>query len=175
MKQVAAEELKFAADAESIFFVEMQVVKNVEMKIEDGLRFPASVGELSASKCLSNREKPIGNAFHGGDDYGDAGRPRGRADETRGMEHAVGAEKRAAAKLKRDDFLRLRPRGFLVHRGAPFCGAAFREYFFLNVFETHDPGSWFCSKCHRGGFLEGALKKKPTARFASGGGLETFC
>jgi hypothetical protein len=98
-------------------------------------------------------------------------------DKTRGVEHAR-TEQRAAAKFEGDDVQRLSsdPTGAsvtFVQRG----GAAFRCYFFVHIFEAHDLRSLLSVTAKRSTLasLEGAEKKKPTARFASGGGLETFC
>jgi hypothetical protein len=49
---------------------------------------------------MSDGEKMIGDALHGGDDHDDAGSFRGVANKARGVEHTIGTEKRAAAELE---------------------------------------------------------------------------
>jgi hypothetical protein len=102
MKEIASEELQFAADTKVIVFTEIQIVKNIEVKIEDEFGFAAGVGELAIGERAGDREQMIGDTLHGGDDDGDAGFLNSGANEACGVEHAVGAEKRAAAELERD-------------------------------------------------------------------------
>ncbi len=93
VKQIASQELQLAADAEVIVLVELQIVKHIEVEIQEELGFAAGVREFAIGECTSNGKKMIGDALHGGDDHGDAGRLRGGANESRGMEHAVRTEK----------------------------------------------------------------------------------
>jgi hypothetical protein len=60
------------------------------------------------------------------------------------MEHAVRAEKRAAAKLEGDELPGIQIR--LVRKGRAGTqrgGAGFGCSFFLHIFETHGLRSWF--------------------------------
>jgi len=92
VKKIAAEELQFAADAKVIVVAEMEIVKHVEMKIEDELGFTAGVREFAIGESAGNGEKMIGDALHGGNDDDDTGGLRGGVDKTGGMEHAFRAE-----------------------------------------------------------------------------------
>jgi hypothetical protein len=47
VKQIASQELQFAADAKVRVFTEVQVVEHIEVKIQDELCFAAGVGEFS--------------------------------------------------------------------------------------------------------------------------------
>src|SRR4029077_18873519 len=138
MKKVACQELQLAADAKVIVVSELQIVKHVEVKIQDEFGFAAGVGEFAFGKRAGDGEEMIGDTLHGGDDDGDAGSLRGGADETCGMEHAIGAEKRAAAELERDDVAGMLedPAGGM-HAMVQSGGAAFAYDIFLNIFETH--------------------------------------
>jgi hypothetical protein len=95
--------LQLSADAKATVLVEKQIVKHVEVKVQDELGFAAGVREFGIGKSPSDGKKMIGDALHGGDDYGDAGCLRGGANEACGMEHTAGTEERTAAKLEGDD------------------------------------------------------------------------
>jgi hypothetical protein len=103
MKQIAAQELQLAADAKATVLVEKQIVKHVEVKVQDELGFAATVREFAIGESASDGKKMISDALHGGDDHGDAGCLRGGANEACGMEHAFRTEERTAAKLEGDD------------------------------------------------------------------------
>jgi hypothetical protein len=81
---------------------ELQIVKHIKVKVQDEFGFAAGMRELATCESAGNRQEMIGDALHGGDDHGDAGGPRGGANETCGMEHAVRTEKRTAAELEGD-------------------------------------------------------------------------
>ena len=103
VKQIASQELQFAAHAKVILIAEPQIVKHIEVKIQNELCLATGVRKLASGESVRDREKMVGDAFHGGDDDDDAGGPRGSANEACGMEHAVGAKKRTAAELECDD------------------------------------------------------------------------
>ncbi len=103
MKKVASQELQLAADAEAFLVAELQIVKHIEVKIQNQLGFVAGMRELAARESASNGKEMVGDALHGGDDHGDIGCLRRGANEACGMEHAVSTEKRTAAKLESDD------------------------------------------------------------------------
>jgi hypothetical protein len=103
VEKIVPQELKLAADAEILIVREVQIVENIEMETEDDFGFAAGVGELAIGEGASDGQKMIGDALHGGDDHGDVGSLRCRANEACGMEHAVRAKKRAAAKLAGED------------------------------------------------------------------------
>jgi hypothetical protein len=73
----------------------------VERQNEFG--FAAGVGKLSINESSRDGQKMIGDTLHSGDDHGDMRRQRSGANETRGVEHAIGTEKRGAAELESDD------------------------------------------------------------------------
>jgi hypothetical protein len=58
------------------------------------------MGELAIGESASNGKEMIGDALHGGDHHGDAGCPRGGANKTCSMQHAVCTDKRTAAELE---------------------------------------------------------------------------
>jgi hypothetical protein len=103
VKKVTAQELQLVADAEVRILGEMQIVKHIDVKIQKEFSLAAGVHELAIGERVSDGEKMIGDALHGGNDHGDAGSFRGGANEARGVEHAIGAKKRAAAELEGDD------------------------------------------------------------------------
>jgi hypothetical protein len=139
VKKIGAEKLEFTADAEPIVFFEMQIAQDIEVEFQEIFDFAAGVDEFSIGESASDGKKMIGDAFHRGDDDGDVRDGRGGADETRGVEHALRTEKRAAAEFEGDDVKRSRaaPPGAMIaidQRG----GAAFRWRFFVHIFEAHD-------------------------------------
>jgi len=88
MKKVAAQELQLAADAKvrilsgrdqsgGTALAKTEIVKHVEVKIQEQLGFAAGVSELAIGERVSDGEKMIGDALHGRDDHGDAGSFRG--------------------------------------------------------------------------------------------------
>lgn len=93
VKKIASQELQLAADAKAIVFAEVQIVKHIEMQIEDELGFAACLREFAICESARNGQKMIGNALHGGNDDGDTGGQSGGVNKARGMEHAVRAEK----------------------------------------------------------------------------------
>jgi len=103
VKKIGAEKLEFTADAEPIVFFEMQIAQDIEVEFQEIFDFAAGVDEFSIGESASDGKKMIGDAFHRGDDDGDVRDGRGGADETRGVEHALCTEKRAAAKFEGDD------------------------------------------------------------------------
>jgi len=103
MNKISAQVLQLAAHAKVRVLVEMEIVKHAEVKIQKEFGFAAGMREFAINERASDGEKMIGDALHGGDDHGDAGSLRGGANETRGMEHAIGAKKRAAAELEGND------------------------------------------------------------------------
>jgi hypothetical protein len=106
---------------------QLQIVKHIEVKIEDQFGFAAGMCELAIGESASNGKEMIGDALHGGDDRGDAGCPRGGANKTRSMEHAVCTEKRTAAELEGDYVPALLARGAgEMHSLAQLSGASFR-------------------------------------------------
>src|SRR6266478_6581227 len=163
VKKIGAEKLELPANAESVVFLKLQIAQDIEVERQEVFDFAAGVDEFSIGESAGDGEKMIGDALHGGDDDGDVRDGRGATDETRGMEHALRAEKRASAKFKGDDVQRLRadPAGAyaaFVQRG----GAAFRGYFFVHIFEAHDLRS-----------LLSVTAKLSTFRWSvSGGGLK---
>jgi len=54
MKQIAAQELQLAADAKATVLVEKQIVKYVEVKVQDELGFAASVREFAIGESASD-------------------------------------------------------------------------------------------------------------------------
>ena len=71
VEKIASQELQLAADAKVIAFPEAQILKHIEMKIEDELGFAASVRKFAIGKSTGNREKVIGDALHSGNNDGD--------------------------------------------------------------------------------------------------------
>src|SRR6266403_1571892 len=160
VKKIGAKKLEFTADAEPVVFFKMQIAQDIEVEFQEIFDFASGVDEFSIGESASDGKKMIGNAFHRGDDDGDVRNGRGAADETRGVEHALCAEKRAAAKFEGDDVQRLRgdPAGAnaaFVQRG----GVAFRWRFFVHIFEAHDLRS-----------LLGVTAKRSTFRWSVSGG-----
>jgi hypothetical protein len=119
MKKVAAQELQLATHTEvrvlrgrpdcigvngaANILGEMEIAKHSKVKVQKEFGFAASVREFAVGESVSDGKKMIGDALHGGDDYCDAGNFRGVANEARSVEHAIGAEQRAAAELEGDD------------------------------------------------------------------------
>jgi hypothetical protein len=171
VKQIAAEKLDFPADAEFVVLFQMQVLQDFEVERQESLDFAAGVSELSICKSVGDGKKMIGDALHRGDDYRDIRGGRGAADQTRGVEHTLRAEQRAAAKLEGHNIKRLGDRRAsavdrIFPRGASPAEthAAIRCFFILNIFEAHDLRSWFFSKCDSG--VDGA---DPLERLWRGG------
>jgi hypothetical protein len=92
VKQIAAEKLQFTAHAEFVILFQLQILENVEMQSQEVFEFAAGVSELSPGKSVGDGKKMIGDALHGGDDYGDIRGGCGAADQTRGVEHALRTE-----------------------------------------------------------------------------------
>src|SRR6266851_268278 len=67
VKQIASQELQFSADAKVSFITKLQIVKHIDMKIQDELSFTACLRELAIGESASDRKKMIGDALHGGD------------------------------------------------------------------------------------------------------------
>src|SRR5690242_11241237 len=107
VEKVASQELQLVAHAEAIVFGKLQIVKHIEVKIQDELGFMAGVGKFAAGERPRNGKEMVGDALHRGDNHGDIGRPRGGSNKARSMEHAVRAEKRTAAELESDDLREL--------------------------------------------------------------------
>jgi hypothetical protein len=112
--------------------------------MEQELGFATGVAEFASGKRVSDGEKTVSDALHGGDDDADAGSLRGVANEARGVEHAIGTEQRAAAELEGDNVARLLedPAGGM-HSMVQSGGAAFSGYIFLSIFKTHGLRSCF--------------------------------
>jgi hypothetical protein len=93
VKKIASQELQLASDTKAIVFTEAQIVKHIEVQIEDELGFAACMREFAICESASNGQKMIGNALHGGNDDSNTGVLRGGVNEARGMEHALRSEK----------------------------------------------------------------------------------
>jgi hypothetical protein len=107
VKKIASEQLQFAADAKVIVFSEVQIMKHIEMQIEDELCFTAGGREFAIGESTSNGKKMIGDTFHRGNDDSNTGGRSGGVNEASSMEHAARTKKRTAAKLEGDDTARL--------------------------------------------------------------------
>src|SRR5437588_11421801 len=99
VEKIPPQKLQLVAHAKAIVFGELQIVKHIEVKIQDELGFMAGVGRFAAGERPRNGKEMVGDALHGGDNHGDIGRSRGGLNKARSMEHAVRAEKRTAAEL----------------------------------------------------------------------------
>ena len=75
------------------------------VKLEYRLGFGTRALILAIRESLRDGEKPVGDTLHRGDDHHDLRGLRDRPDETGGVEHALRAKQRRAAKLERDDRL----------------------------------------------------------------------
>jgi hypothetical protein len=104
VEKIAAEEHEFAADAEISVFMELQIAKDIEMEKEERRGVVARVRDAAFGEGVRQIEKTVGDALHGGDDDGDAGKLGGGANESRGVEHAPGTEEGGAAKFEGDNF-----------------------------------------------------------------------
>src|SRR5260370_6046456 len=102
MKKVASQELQLAANAKAFLVAELQIVKHIEVKIQNQLGFVAGMRELAARESSGNGKEMVGDALHGGDDHRDIGCLRGGTNQARGVEHAGRTPKRNAAKLDSD-------------------------------------------------------------------------
>jgi hypothetical protein len=107
VEKITPQELQLMAHAKIVVVAEVQIMKHIEVQIEDELGFTAGVREFAIGESTSNGKKMIGDAFHGRDDHGDVGGLRSGADKTRSMEHAVRTEERRTPKLEGDDVARL--------------------------------------------------------------------
>jgi hypothetical protein len=105
VEKIAAEKLKAAADAVVLLFGKLEILKDTEMEMDEPFGFITRESELSFSKRMRNGEETIGDTLHGGDHDDEASILRGGANQTRGVQHALRAEERAAAKLQGDDRL----------------------------------------------------------------------
>src|SRR5260370_21395754 len=83
VKQIAAQELQLAADAKAVMFTELQIVKHIEVKVQDEFRFAAGVGELAIGKSASAGKKMIRDTLHGRNHHRDAARLRRGANAAR--------------------------------------------------------------------------------------------
>jgi len=66
VKKAAAEEVQLAAHAKGVLVAEMQMVEDVEVKIQNEFGFAAGVRELAIGESASNGKQMIGDALHGG-------------------------------------------------------------------------------------------------------------
>src|SRR5205085_12175880 len=71
MEQIAAERIKFVADAIAIFGVERQFAQGILMQAEDGFSLSASALVFAMCEILRDRQKAIGDALHRGDHHHD--------------------------------------------------------------------------------------------------------
>jgi hypothetical protein len=150
----------------------MQILQDFKVEGQKSLGFTAGVSEFAVCKGVSDGKKMIGDALHGGDDDGDVGAGCGAADQTRRVEHALRAQQRAAAKLEGHNIQRLGGRRAGAMHGASSRGTGTGEvhamiccYTILNIFETHDLGSWFFPSAT-------PVWLEPTRWSVSGGGLK---
>jgi hypothetical protein len=103
VKQISAEKLEFAANAEIVVGLELQIVQDFEVKLQQASHFAAGVSESCAGESVGDGKKMIGDALHGRDDDRDLGAGQSATDQTCGVEHALRAEQRAATKLEGHD------------------------------------------------------------------------
>src|SRR5260370_293125 len=89
VKQIAAQELQLAADTKAIMFTELQIMKHIEVKVQDELGFAAGGREFAIGKSARGGKQMIGGALHGGGDHGDGGGLRRGASTDPGSGHSL--------------------------------------------------------------------------------------
>src|SRR5260370_22990286 len=96
MKKVASQELQLAANAKAFLVAELQIVKHIEVKIQNQLGFVAGMRELAARESSGNGKEMVGDALHGGDHHRGIWCLRGGTNAGRGMAAAVRTAQRTA-------------------------------------------------------------------------------
>jgi hypothetical protein len=100
MEQIAAKRIELASNAVVIVRIERQVTQNAEMQVQNGFRVGASALAAALCKRLRDSQQTIRNALHRRNYHDNLHELRYRAHQTGGMQHALGAQQRTAAKLK---------------------------------------------------------------------------
>jgi hypothetical protein len=103
VEKVAAEKLQTTADAVMLFVRETEILKHIGMKEHEPLRIVAGAGKFPIGESADDGKKAVGNALHGRDNHDHMRRVCGGADETCGVKHALGTEKRGTAELEGND------------------------------------------------------------------------
>src|SRR5439155_7036902 len=85
---VSSQELQVVAHAKAFKFAELQIVKHIEVKIQEEFGFMAGVAELAARDRSRNGKELVGDALPGAHTRGDIGRSSGGPQEACGVEHA---------------------------------------------------------------------------------------
>jgi hypothetical protein len=83
--------------------------------------------------------------LHGGNNHDDICRRRGIPDKAGGVEHAFGAQQRAATKLKGEDFAFGGSPYFRESDANTAANRCVGKQFFRLCFRSHGDGSGFCS------------------------------
>jgi hypothetical protein len=101
VQQILAEELKRARNAIVLLRFQTEITKHFHVELKNVLGIAPGIGAASGFERARDPEQTIGNPLHCRNNNDDA-RARSRfADDAGSMEHALGAEKRASAKLER--------------------------------------------------------------------------
>jgi hypothetical protein len=101
VQQVLAEELKCARNAIVLLRFQTEIAKHFHVELKNALGVAPGIGSASGFKRARDPQQTIGNPLHRRNNNDDV-RARSRfADDSGSMEHALCAEKRAPAKLKR--------------------------------------------------------------------------
>ena len=153
--QVASQELQLMAHMAIRLFVQPQILQHFQMQLEDNFRFPPRIRQLACRQRFFNGKEMVRDALHRGDNHC---HPRyfGRFSHQPGcMEHAFGAQQRAAAKLECHYFAATLTDPAAIKRLAGPCGRALSCCLFGYVFLVHDLRSWLIPSPAAGASLEG--------------------
>jgi hypothetical protein len=100
VEKVAVEELEDAPDAVFLVFRELEIVKHIEVEMNDAFGFRASMRKFAFGEKARDGEKPVGDALHRGDNDDYVCGLCSSANEAGGMQHALGAKQGGAAKFQ---------------------------------------------------------------------------
>src|SRR5215831_16895388 len=143
------------------------------------LRLAPGLRRFVLGQQFRDPKQAVGYSLHRGNDDAHARTKRRLPHKSRRMEHSFRSEQRASSKFEGHDGFPQRVVGWDRRKGqhpletaSPFRRAwvTLHAETGFRPFRAHGSGSLFTA----GATLEGAETKKPTARIASGGGLETF-
>jgi hypothetical protein len=93
VEKIAAEKLETPEDTVVLLFTELQILKDVEVQMDEALGFIAGVRKFSFGEGTRDGEQTISDALHCGNHDDDVGILRGLADQASGVQHSISAEK----------------------------------------------------------------------------------
>ena len=143
MEKVAAEKLEAEADTIVLLFIKSKILEHVEVEMNDALGFVARMRKFSFGQRARDGKKAIRYTLHRGDNDDDVRGLGSRANESCGVQHALGPKQRGAAELQGDNGLIGDLASAIASERKGFDETAIRCHFFLQVFRAHHIRSWF--------------------------------